>query len=193
MNVVERMSSCRFLCSTRTYVAFILVWLVTSAAVGQNLSKIDSLRTALRTATGERKLAILNDLAWECRSAYPDSTIRYAQRALDLSGTLGKSNSKTLNYLGLAHYYKGNLVRAYEYYEQAGKQARTTGDSTELAYAQNNIGRLFSEQGMLTQSYPYFVRAESLFQYVQDSSGLAYVYQSFANLYKQEKDFVRSE
>lgn len=193
MNVVERMSSCRFLCSARTYIAFILVWLVTSAAVGQNLSKIDSLRTALRTATGELKLAILNDLAWECRSAYPDSTIRYAQRALDLSGTLGKSNSKTLNYLGLAHYYKGNLVRAYEYYEQAGKQARTTGDSTELAYAQNNIGRLFSEQGMLTQSYPYFVRAESLFQFVHDSSGLAYVYQSFANLYKQEKDFVRSE
>jgi tetratricopeptide (TPR) repeat protein/GAF domain-containing protein len=116
-----------------------------------------------------------------------------AQLALDLSDNLGKSGSKTLNYLGLAHYYKGNLVRAYEYYEQAGTQARVSGDSTQLAYAQNNIGRLFSEQGMLTQSYPYFVRAESLFQFVKDSSGLAYVYQSFANLHKQEKDFVRSE
>lgn len=174
-------------------IPFILAVLLTFAASGQNISKIDSLRSLLASAQGEKKLTLLNDLAWECRSAFPDSTIRYAQLALDLSDHLGQSNSKTLNYLGLAHYYKGNFVRAYEYYEQAGKQARTSGDSTELAYSQNNIGRLFSEQGMLTQSYPYFVRAESLFQYVRDSSGLAYVYQSFANLYKQEKDFVRSE
>lgn len=174
-------------------VPFILAVLLTFSAGGQNISKIDSLRSLLASAQGEKKLTLLNDLAWECRSAFPDSTIRYAQLALDLSDHLGQSNSKTLNYLGLAHYYKGNFVRAYEYYEQAGKQARTSGDSTELAYSQNNIGRLFSEQGMLTQSYPYFVRAESLFQFVRDSSGLAYVYQSFANLYKQEKDFVRSE
>ena len=174
-------------------VSFILAVLVTFPAGAQNISKIDSLRTLLASTQGEKKLVLLNELAWECRSAFPDSTIRYAQLALDLSDHLGQSNSKTLNYLGLAHYYKGNLVRAYEYYEQAGRQARSSGDSTELAYSQNNIGRLFSEQGMLTQSYPYFVRAESLFQFVRDSSGLAYVYQSFANLYKQEKDFVRSE
>ncbi|MFN8334242.1 MAG: GAF domain-containing protein [Cyclobacteriaceae bacterium] len=174
-------------------VSFILAVLVAFPAGAQNISKIDSLRTLLASTQGEKKLVLLNELAWECRSAFPDSTIRYAQLALDLSDHLGQSNSKTLNYLGLAHYYKGNLVRAYEYYEQAGRQARSSGDSTELAYSQNNIGRLFSEQGMLTQSYPYFVRAESLFQFVRDSSGLAYVYQSFANLYKQEKDFVRSE
>jgi tetratricopeptide (TPR) repeat protein len=139
------------------------------------------------------RLDILNQLAWECRSVFPDSTIQYAQLALKLADKIGKSTARTLNYLGLAHYYKGNLVRAYEYYEQASREATPSGDSTELAYAQNNIGRLFSEQGMLAQSYPYFVRAESLFRFTGDSSGLAYVYQSFAGLYKAESDFVRSE
>lgn len=160
---------------------------------GQNMSRIDSLRSILHSKSGSERLTVLNQLAWECRSAFPDSTIRYAQQALELSNKLGKGSAQTLNYLGLAHYYKGNLVRAYEYYEQAGKAARTTGDSTELAYAQNNIGRLFSEQGMLTESYPYFVRAESLFLFVKDSSGLAYTYQSFANLHKMENDFIQSE
>lgn len=192
MNVVERPSQRGTLSLACAGIFFVLA-LLPVRAYSQNLVRIDSLRKALRNSQGTERLVLLNELAWECRSAFPDSTIRYAQLAMDLSDDLGKGTSKTLNYLGLAHYYKGNLVRAYEYYEQAGKEARATGDSTELAYAQNNIGRLFSEQGMLTQSYPYFVRAESLFQFVHDSSGLAYVYQSFANLYRTEKDFVRSE
>lgn len=168
-------------------------WLALQTLHAQNLGRIDSLRSMLSGTQGIERLDILNQLAWECRSAYPDSTIRYAQLALTLSEKLGRGSAKTLNYLGLANYYKGNLVRAYKYYEQASREAKPAGDSTELAYAQNNIGRLFSEQGMLTQSYPFFVRAESLFRFTRDSSGLAYVYQSFANLHKTEKDFVRSE
>ncbi len=163
-------------------------------AFGQDVIRIDSFRTKLsKPLPDTERLTILNQLAWECRSAFPDSTIRYAQQAIALSDKLGKDKSKTLNYIGLASYYKGNLVRAYEYYDQAAKQAHVSGDSTELAYAKNNIGRLFSEQGMLGQSYPYFVRAESLFRFTRDSSGLAYVYQSFAGLYKSDNDFVRAE
>lgn len=178
---------------TRSLFILIFLTLLPYLADGQNERRIDSLRSVLYKTTGSEQLALLNALAWECRSAYPDSTIRYAQRALELSGKMGLAPGKTLNYLGLAHYYKGNLVRAYEYYDRAAQEAKVAGDSAELAYAQNNIGRLFSEQGMLTESYPYFVRAERLFRYTNDSSGLAYVYQSFAGLYKNQQDFVRSE
>lgn len=169
--------------------------MATSVVHGQDLAKIETLRTQLNSAKDKERFDLLNKLAWEYRSVFPDSAILYSQQAI----TLGKSLNLTrgiatsLNYIGLAHYYKGNLVRAFEYYDQAGKEATASQDSVQLGYSQNNIGRLFSEQGMLTQSYPHFVEAESLFKIGGDSSGLAYVYQSFAMLYKTEKNFIKSE
>jgi tetratricopeptide (TPR) repeat protein len=165
------------------------------ACYTQDIAKIALLRNQITTAKGQERFELLNKLSWEYRSAFPDSAIVYGQEALTLGRSLGLNRglATTLNYIGLANYYKGNLVRAYEFYDKASKEAARKRDSLELAYSRNNIGRLFSEQGMLTQSYPYFVEAESIFKALRDSSGLAYVYQSFAMLYKMEKNFIKSE
>lgn len=179
-----------------------LAWLCSALFVAivfsvsaQDLERIGSLRNKLKSLEGNKKVDVLNELAWEYRSAFPDSAIVYAQQALDLNRSLGlaKGAATSLNYIGLGNYYKGNLVRAFEFYSRAEEEAVKTSDSVELGYAQNNIGRLFAEQGMLTQSYPYFVKAESNFKAAGDSSGVAYVYQSFASLYKTQNDFVKSE
>src|ERR1051325_1697451 len=169
--------------------------LITISLAGQDLERINDLRQALMSSEGEAKFTLLNKIAWEYRSSFPDSAIRHAEQALELAETLNLARGKatSLNYLGLANYYKGNLVGAFEYYESAVKEATASSDMVELGYAQNNIGRLFSEQGMLTQAYPFFVKAESNFKSRGDSSGVAYVYQSFAALYKTEKNFVKSE
>jgi tetratricopeptide (TPR) repeat protein len=183
--------------SAGVYRFLLFIFFLSGMQVGysQNIKKIDSLRFAASKVKDEKRWILLNQLIWECRSAFPDSAIAYGQKALTLSKKIGfeKQDGKTLNYVGLAYYYKGNLIRAFEYYEQASKRAEISGDSVELGYSQNNIGRLFSEQGMIKQAYPYFVRAESLFRFTRDSSGLAYAMQSFANLYKAENNFVQSE
>jgi len=161
----------------------------------QDLDKIASLQHQLKSAKGTGRFDLLNKIAFEYRSSYPDSTIAFGIAAIDNARQFGikKGIATSLNYIGLGNYYKGNLVRAFEYYEEAAREATESLDSTQLGYAQNNIGRLFSEQGMLTQSYPYFARAEAIFQSTHNESGLAYVYQSFAALYKTEQDFVKSE
>ena len=160
----------------------------------QNVGRIEELRQLLKGTTGEKRLDLLNQLAWEYRSPFPDSAIKYGQMAFALNHELKLSKGATsLNYVGLGNYYKGNLVRAFEMYDRAMKEAKSVGDSIELGYANNNVGRLFSEQGMVNQSYPYFVRAESLFKQTSERSGLAYVYQSFAGIYKIQKDFVKAE
>lgn len=168
---------------------------ISFAASAQDVEKITDLRSDLADSEGEAQFELLNKLAFEYRSTFPDSAIYFAQQALDLNKKLNLKigPATSLNCIGLANYYKGNLVRAFENYEKAEQQAHASGDSVELGYALNNTGRLFAEQGMLTQSYPYFVRAESLFKGTNNTSGLAYVYQSFASLYKTEKDFVKSE
>jgi signal transduction histidine kinase len=162
---------------------------------GQNLQLIDSIRTLLSDAENKQRFDLLNDLAWEYRGAYPDSTIAYARKAYALGQTLKLQTglARSLNFLGVAHNYKGNRLASFESYDSALKVASSQNDSTQIAYSNNNIGRLFFEQGLLSRSYQYFVRALAIFEAIKDSSGLAYTYQSLANLYKSQKDHEKAE
>lgn len=183
------------LSSARRIFPLCLILFLSLDLEAQDLEKIASLRNQVKSANGKAKFDLLNQIAFEYRSSFPDSAIAYGLKAVDFGRDVGirKGLATSFNYIGLGNYYKGNLVRAFEYYEQAEQEATNVTDSVQLGYAENNIGRLFAEQGMLTQSYPYFARAEAIFRHAGDSSGLAYVYQSFASLYKTEQDFVKSE
>jgi signal transduction histidine kinase len=164
-------------------------------AQGQNLHLIDSIRNQLRISEGVKRFNLLADLAWEYRLAYPDSTIYYSKKAFSLGQELKISFglSRPLNFSGVAFNYKGNRLAAFENYDSALKIATTQKDSVQIAYSNNNIGRLFFEQGLLSRSYNYFVRALFIFNALKDSSGLAYTYQSLANLYKSQKDYAKAE
>jgi signal transduction histidine kinase len=161
----------------------------------QNLHLIDSIRNQLKLSEGAKRFDLLSDLAWEYRLAYPDSTIYYAKKAYSLGQQLDISTglARPLNFSGVAYNYKGNRLAAFENYDNALKISSSQKDSVQIAYSNNNIGRLFFEQGLLSRSYDYFVRALSIFNALKDSSGLAYTYQSLANLYKSQKDFVKAE
>jgi signal transduction histidine kinase/TolA-binding protein len=177
-------------CSILLFFAF-----QTSFAVGQNLHLIDSLHQQLRKARGETRYALLNDLAWEYRMAFPDSTIYYSNKGLELGEQLKlpKGAAELLNFKGIAYNYKGDRLSAYEYYDKALKKATSQFDSLQIGHSNNNLGRLFFDQGLLARSFQYFIDAADIFRKINDQSGLAYAYQSLANLYKTQKDFVKSE
>lgn len=138
---------------------------------------------------------LLDDLAWEYRWAYPDSTIHYATQASVLGRELKltKGLAEPLNFIGVAYNYKGDRIQSFEHYQKALEKATEQSDSSQIAYSNNNLGRLFFEQGLLSRSYEYFIRALAMFEAVGDSSGLAYTYQSLANLYKSQRDYQKSE
>lgn len=181
--------------TARRLCSLCVIFFISLNLAAQDVEKISLLRQQLNSAKGAARFDILNKIAFEYRSSFPDSAISYGTKALDVAKQTGitKGLATSLNNIGLGNYYKGNLVRAFDFYEEADKEAAQSLDSIQLGYAQNNIGRLFSEQGMLTQSYPYFARAEAIFKSTGDAAGLAYVYQSFASIYKTEQDFVKSE
>lgn len=156
---------------------------------------IDSLRTALSTAEGKLRYELLNDLAWEYRWATPDSTIQMAEEAYDLGMKLNLTTglAEPLNFAGVAYNYKGDKLKAFEWYDKALKLSIQQQDTLQIAYSNNNLGRLLFEQGLLSRSYDYFVKALVLFEAVNDLSGIAYTYQSLANLYKMQRDFAKAE
>ena len=164
-------------------------------ASGQNKLLIDSLRKQLAAAPTNGQFELLNALGWEYRLSFPDSTIKYSQHAYDLGQRLKlkKNLAMPLNFLGVAFNYKGDRLKAFEYYQQAIRMAADQHDSIQLAYGNNNIGRLLFEQGLLAKSFTYFVTALKLFNENADLSGTAYVKQSLANLYRLEKDYEKSK
>lgn len=172
---------------------FFVFWSFSGGA--QNIHRIDSLREALTQADGKKRFDLLNDLAWEYRSAYPDSTIRIGERAYALGQELKLSIglSEPLNFIGVAYNTKGDRLKSYEYYDQALKVSVQQNDSLQKAYSNNNLGRLFYEQGSLLRAYDYFIEALAMFENINDSSGLAYTYQSLARLYKSQGDLVKAE
>jgi signal transduction histidine kinase len=170
-------------------------FLPVATAFAQNLQLIDSIRSALPTAKSQKRFDLLNDLAWEHRFADPDSTIWYSEKAFALGEQLGlkKGLARSVNISGVAHNYKGERLKAFEYYSRALEISQQQNDSMQIAHSNNNLGRLFYEQGILSRSYDYFVTARAIFTAINDSSGLAYTYQSLANLYKSQRDYKKAE
>ncbi len=173
---------------------FLLFWSICADA--QNIHLIDSLREQLSSKTkGIAQFNLLNDLAWEYRSAYPDSTIYYSKIAYSLGQELKIpiGLAEPLNFIGVAYNYKGDRIKSYEYYDQALQLSNLQNDSLQKAYSNNNLGRLFFEQGVLSRAYDYFIQAQAIFEDINDPSGLAYTYQSLARLYKLQRDDVKAE
>jgi tetratricopeptide (TPR) repeat protein len=162
---------------------------------GQNLQRIDSLSNLLPQQHGADLFDVLNEIAWEYRFINQDSTIQYAQRAFSLGRKLGfkKKLGKPLNYIGVAHEYKDEAIEAYDYYRQALLIATSQSDELEIAYANNNAGRLFFDQGNVIRSLEHYTTALKLFEHTNDSIGIAYVYLNLAQLYQFQKNFKKAE
>lgn len=174
-----------------------IVCLLLSSAIishAQNTIRIESLKRELAKANEETKLKIFNDLAWEYRSAQPDSAIYYGQLAFDLGQKIKpKEVAKSLNFMGVAYYHKGDNLIAYDYYTRALATAQANQDSLQAGHAANNIGRLFMEQRLLDRAYRFLVKARSIFSNAKDSSGVAYSLQSLAAYHTLTNDKKEAE
>lgn len=177
------------------YLFVILLLGVSCLVQAQNRELIQRLKQELATSPDEERFKLLTDLAWEYRWASPDSTLLLAREALTLGEKLklSKGLAEPLNFIGVAYNYKGDRIRAYDYYEKALETSIVQSDSVQIAYSNNNLGRLFFEQGVVSRAFDYFVRSMAIFEAIKDSSGLAYTYQSLANLYQVQRDFPKAE
>ncbi|MGC4022302.1 MAG: tetratricopeptide repeat protein [Cyclobacteriaceae bacterium] len=166
-----------------------------SDALSQSRHRNDSLRRQLVNKKGTARFDLLNVIAWGYRFSNQDSTIYFAQQAYDLGKKLSltKGLAKPLNYIGVAHEYKGEAIEAYDSYSKALTLATQQNDAIEVAYANNNSGRLFFDQGNVQRSQECYQNALKIFENLHDSSGLAYVYLSLAKLYQYQKNYSKAE
>jgi tetratricopeptide (TPR) repeat protein len=174
---------------------FMLILVLVNNSLAQDIQRIDSLRKLEAYKRGSELYPILNEIAWEYRFLNQDSTIRYAQRAYTLGTKLGlkQTLARPLNFMGVASEYKGEAIEAYEYYKQALQVATAQRDEAEIAYANNNMGRLMFNQGNISRASSHYDRALKLFESLHDPVGIGYVYLNLALLYEFQKDYKNAE
>lgn len=172
-----------------------VVFLGLMSVRAQNLDKINALRSELAKANSETKqYTLYNNLAWEFRSAFPDSAILYSKLAYEIGLKLKRPDlAKALNFIGVSYYHKGDNLVAYDFYKEALQWAKANNDSAQLGHAYNNLGRLFLEQGMMPKSIEHLQQAKNIFTAIIDSSGTAYVLQSLGGYYKSNKLYNEAE
>lgn len=162
---------------------------------GQNIALIDSLKYELLLSKDSfKQMNLLNDIGFAYRLSYPDSTIYYCKKAYAMGLEIGAKDelAKILSFIGLAYGYKGEYAESFDYHMLAVDNAIANYDSLQLAYAYNNLGRLFFDQGDLVRAYNYLADALQLMEKSDDKLGLSYVYRSLSNLYKSQNNIEKS-
>lgn len=175
---------------------FFFFFLFTSNILfAQELEKIDSLVFQLELTSGKEKIDLLNQIGWEYRLSYPDSTLYYCQKAIELSLELGLQHgiAQAHNYMGIASVYQGKYPEAYTYHKQALNEANAVGDSSQIAHAYNSLGRLFFSQGDQIESHGYYHKALEIFEKINDRQGAGYCYKSLAQLYALRNEFTKAQ
>ena len=159
-------------------------------SLAQNLNKIDSLKHLLEDAKIHERVNLYNQIGWEYRMSYPDSTLYYCDQAMVMGeqNFLQEGIAQSLNFKGIASMYKGNYAEAFQYHKEALEYATNAGNSTQVAHTLNNLGRIYFTQGDLVKSYDYFFTALDIFKSIDDKKGMGYCYQSLLRLYEMQND-----
>lgn len=139
----------KFFKYTLLYSLLCFLALQTHAQISPKLKKyVDSLNQLIDQAPDTSKVDLLQKISWSYRNAMPDSTIIFAQKALDLSEKIkfGKGKIKSLNFIGVAYRNKGNYSLASKYYFDALRAAEKLDDQEQIGYSSINIGNVYVYQ-----------------------------------------------
>ncbi len=173
---------------------YLLLFTTYTVVFSQNKTVIDSLKNAKISASKIDKANILNRLGWEYRLHNPDSALYYSDQALSIAKSLDNHRviGTALNYIGLAHGYKGEYSAAFKIFHKSMDYATEHGDPINLAHAQNGLGRLLFSQGDLINSYEYFFSALAIFDSIDNKAGMGYCYKSLSELYLAQNNFKKA-
>lgn len=138
-------------------------------------AQLDSLiQEASQTHPDTITLALWNEIAFQYRSENADSTLYYAQQALELARKINDKKWVGRSYysIGVGHHIKGNFDTAVDYYEQGIPLARASNDQKGLARLYNNLGLVDWTQGNLRTGLNYFLKSFKIDEALGDSSGM---------------------
>ncbi len=161
----------------------------------QNKKLIDSLHFVHKHTKIDTLKAIIDlEIAFRYRSNYPDSTFKYAQKALLNSQKIGfwKGEGQAWNTLGLGYIRKEQYKTAQDCYAKGlacyEKNKYEKGIATTCA----NIGVLYERQANFPKALEYYQKSVEIDERINNKNGMAKGLGNIGNLYGKQGNYAES-
>ncbi|WP_321347670.1 ATP-binding protein [uncultured Draconibacterium sp.] len=165
------------------------------AVYGNETYQIDSLKTIVKTETNAEKIAdIYIDLSDLYGYFNADSSLKYAEKALDLSQ---KSNYKygegtALFLISYVYDQSGEWLPAISNLEKAIDIFTESNDSVSLIACYLNLGVLYSYGKDQLQALKYIIEAKNICEETNQNYALSEAYSNIASYYQYLKEYRSS-
>lgn len=150
----------------------IVIYLASNLVVQAQLDSL--IKEAKKPHSNDVMLDIWNQVAFQYRSKNTDSTLFYAQKALDLAQSINDKKWVGRSYysIGVGFHIRGSFDSAIYYYDIGIPFARVSNDQKGLARLYNNLGLVDWNQGKLRTGLNYFLESFKIDEALGDSSGM---------------------
>lgn len=157
--------------------------------------KIRTLKSQLDTATDLSRVSILNDICDQYETINVDSSLSYAQQALDLSEKTSNSIGivKSLNNIGNYYCEDRQFEKAEEYFNRSYTLSQAIGNKQLQSHCLNFIGMLHQSLANYPQSIDFYLKSIAIREELGDSLGIGMVYGNLGYAYQNMGDFDNAE
>ncbi|MCB2194969.1 MAG: tetratricopeptide repeat-containing sensor histidine kinase [Bacteroidetes bacterium] len=172
---------------------FIIILLISTLyAVAQEQRQIlDSLFKELNTAADKEKIDILNNISMSYWNQSLDSSLYFANEALNLAHILNdkKGVSDSYNRIGNVYFYRGDIEKALEFYEKCLDLRLELNDPKMIANIYYNLGSLYSYDNNLTKAIEYYTKGLDLSLSTNDQEGVISFYNRIGLTYQENAKY----
>ncbi len=159
-----------------------------------NMSPTSDLINKYEQATNDSiKVELLNEIAWSYHFSNPDNTIRYAEKAIELSKKIGIKSTlaHSLNLIGIGYDICGDNEMGIRYFKASARNSMLTNNFHMLASTINNIGICYGKIGDKEKELRYYLNALEIGKQIEDFEEegiyLGNIAGSFLSLNEKEK------
>jgi sensor histidine kinase YesM len=161
-------------------------------AKSQQISKLDSLKNCLHKQINDlERIKTLNQLAWETKNIFIDSSFIYAEQAKELSVKLNDKNGLAEAYRNLANYYyiKGNINISETYYTKSLKLYEDLNNMNGKANCFVGLGNILSSKSEFIKSLDYYQKALKIYQNEKNNLRIGVCFSNISEVYFWLKDY----
>jgi signal transduction histidine kinase len=166
--------------------AFILLFLFFPKLLfGQG--DIDSLEAVLKTAEDDlEKLKIYQQLIYQISDQDPIKAIELSEQAIEIAENLPDTVllPDLFNSIGIAHYYKGNLIISIEYFLKARNDYEMMGQEAKVANMLNNIGITYEEIHNYEKSKEFYFESLRISEKLGNTETITALYNNIGSSYE---------
>jgi len=161
---------------------------------GNPQDTINSLRRSLRSTSGIEKTALLNRLSREFWNVSPDSSLKYARRALENAQAINHRGciSDAYNRVGNAYYFLGQNKEALSCYNRSLRIREELGDPERLFQIYNNLGVYYLRTPQKKKAKEYYEKALKTSREAGLSRDAASSIRALAGYYQEVNDYQKA-